>query len=86
MKVCFYCTNFHQLEPGKECECACHIVAPIFEKMQSINGELSWTIPQLVAIKKLIEETAELADAWADAGGHVGTVGEHIRALVGGQP
>jgi hypothetical protein len=28
-----------------------------------------------------LEEAAKVADEWADAGGHVGTVGEHIRAL-----
>jgi hypothetical protein len=33
------------------------------------------------AIASVLEQAAQLADHWADTGGHVGTVGEHIRAL-----
>ncbi len=33
------------------------------------------------AIASALEQAAQLADHWADTGGHVGTVGEHIRAL-----
>jgi hypothetical protein len=34
------------------------------------------------AVAGAFEAAAETADAWAEAGGHIGTVGEHIRAHI----
>lgn len=52
-RMCFFCANTHNFTKDK-CECACHKVEKILDRLSAVNSELSWSIPQLLAIKKLI--------------------------------
>jgi len=54
LRYCFYCANFHQLEPNGVCNCVCHKVAPAWDKLEAVEKGLPWTVPQLVAIQKLL--------------------------------
>lgn len=54
MRACFYCANTDNFTEEK-CECACHKVAPIWDKLEAIEKGLGWTIPQLIAIQKLLQ-------------------------------
>lgn len=54
-KACFYCANTHNFTT-EECKCACHKVENIWQRLRAIDAEVDWTIPQLIAIQKLIGE------------------------------
>ncbi len=66
--VCFYCANTHNFTTEK-CDCACHKVAPTLDKLEAIEKGLDWTIPQLIAIQKLLEqERPAQSREWGDGG------------------
>lgn len=54
-RMCFYCANTHNFTKEK-CECACHPVEATFDALRAIDPEVDWTIPQLYAVKKLLEQ------------------------------
>ena len=57
-KACFFCNNSH-IAGLLPCDCACHQVEPLWNRLRAIYGEMGWTIPQLLVIKKLLDEKAK---------------------------
>ncbi len=53
-RMCFFCSNGH-LMGISSCECACHEVEEVVDRLKAIDPDIGWTVPQLYAIKALLE-------------------------------
>lgn len=67
IRMCFYCANTHNFTERK-CKCACHKVQGLWDRLRAIDSETDWTIPQLIAVQKLMGEYKPKALADANSG------------------